>query len=466
MNYYEELGIRSDADEEEIRKAHRRLVKLMHPDQHRDATLKALAETQMRRLNSIVSTLLDPDERHEYDEQLRGAGGDPLNPVPQQSSWKAVPWWIASTLGAIILTVGTLWFFADRMGPSRHDKTPPPDVADIATNDTPSTVKVPVPPASTPAQPVKQGKPQEEIAAVQVPPPAQQVPNTVKSEAPKPEPVKPPPAKPVEVIKAPEVSKAVKPPVEPARKPVLPPPVVKETVKKPAVAHESTPPPALPHTPHTPPKVVAHQTPPVIKPVKPSVTTPPAAPSKVEVAKNPDIPRPYVPPATPPPAVAPPKETLVAAAPPPPPAPTPSPAPTAGDIPKPDHTPTPPVTNLSHDPLEGEWVYAPTEPEKRRPGLFPPEFIQLKLVKDPNGMRGEYSARYNVDKPVSPDVNFVLKATDQTAMKYVWTAANGAHGWMMIRDLDTDTMRLEWKDTSKHNGQQLTSGQATLVRKN
>jgi hypothetical protein len=51
-------------------------------------------------------------------------------------------------------------------------------------------------------------------------------------------------------------------------------------------------------------------------------------------------------------------------------------------------------------------------------------------------------------------------------MKYVWTAANGAHGWLMIRDLETDSMRLEWKDTSKHNGQQLTSGQATLVRKN
>ena len=45
MNYYEELGIRPDADEEEIRKAHRRLVKLMHPDQHRDQGMKQLAET-------------------------------------------------------------------------------------------------------------------------------------------------------------------------------------------------------------------------------------------------------------------------------------------------------------------------------------------------------------------------------------------------------------------------------------
>src|SRR5450432_735757 len=118
MNYYEELGIRPDADEEEIRKAHRRLVKLMHPDQHRDAGLKALAETQMRRLNSIVATLLDPEEREEYDDELRG-GSEAAKQGPQQSRWRAVPWWIASTLGTIILTVGTLWFFADRMGPSR-----------------------------------------------------------------------------------------------------------------------------------------------------------------------------------------------------------------------------------------------------------------------------------------------------------------------------------------------------------
>ncbi len=81
-------------------------------------------------------------------------------------------------------------------------------------------------------------------------------------------------------------------------------------------------------------------------------------------------------------------------------------------------------------------------------------------------MHGEYSAHYLVDKPVSPDVNFVVKATDPTAMKYIWTAPNGAHGWLMIVDLETDMMRLEWKDTGKHNGQQLTSGQATLVRKN
>ena len=81
-------------------------------------------------------------------------------------------------------------------------------------------------------------------------------------------------------------------------------------------------------------------------------------------------------------------------------------------------------------------------------------------------MKGEYSARYNVNRPVSPDVNFELVATDQSAMKYQWKGPNGAYGWLEIKDLETDTMRLVWKDTSKHGSDRLASGQATLVRKN
>jgi hypothetical protein len=122
----------------------------------------------------------------------------------------------------------------------------------------------------------------------------------------------------------------------------------------------------------------------------------------------------------------------------------------------------------SRDPLEGEWVYAPTEPEKHKPGLYPPDFIQLRLKKDTSGMRGEYSARYSItdNRPVSPNVSFVLKATDQKALRYTWTSADGSSGWLLIRSLEPDTMRLEWKATRFHGGPALTSGMATLVRKN
>jgi hypothetical protein len=83
-------------------------------------------------------------------------------------------------------------------------------------------------------------------------------------------------------------------------------------------------------------------------------------------------------------------------------------------------------------------------------------------------MRGEYTARYNVadNRPVSPDVNFVLKAVDTKSMRYVWTASDGSHGWFVIRALEPDTLRLEWKTTNNRGGPALTSGMATLVRKN
>jgi curved DNA-binding protein CbpA len=115
MNYYEELGIRPDADQEEIRKSHRRLVRLMHPDKHRDPAMKQLGEMQMRRLNSIVATLLDSERRREYDVQLRS--GFAAAPVGS-TAWHKMPWWIASTAGAVVLTVGAVWFGADHLGSS------------------------------------------------------------------------------------------------------------------------------------------------------------------------------------------------------------------------------------------------------------------------------------------------------------------------------------------------------------
>ena len=123
---------------------------------------------------------------------------------------------------------------------------------------------------------------------------------------------------------------------------------------------------------------------------------------------------------------------------------------------------------MPNDPLEGEWVYAPTEPEKGKPGFYPPEFIKLQLIKQADGMHGEYNARYSVAdrRPVSPEVSFALKSVDKDSRKYVWTAADGRHGTFEIRLLENDIMRLEWRTTGGRNGPALTSGMATLVRKN
>jgi hypothetical protein len=419
MNYYEELGIRPDADEEEIRKAHRRLVKLMHPDQHRDAGLKALAETQMRRLNSIVATLLDPEERQEYDEQLRGGGSDSAHAGSQKSNWQAVPWWIASTLGAIVLTVGTLWFFADRMGPATHP-APKVDISEDPLRTPPNVVK---PPVKIP-DPEPQQKPVEDTTLVQVHPTAPPTPSPESIPTAPPTPtqaaLKKPEAAPSQVTK-PNVAAATKLTPTSLPKPTLPEPTKSAVTAVPK--NVPTPPPAIQK-----PRTYQGQ---IVPPLP--------------VQKKGDI--------------------LIATN-----APNPANGEVyAGDIPRPEYTPPPPpkpLSRMKNDPLEGEWVYAPTSPEKPRAGIFPPEFIDLKLTKDSSGMKGEYSARYNVNRPVSPDVNFELVATDQSAMKYQWKGPNGAYGWLEIKDLETDTMRLVWKDTSKHGSDRLASGQATLVRKN
>jgi DnaJ-class molecular chaperone len=113
MTYYEELGIRADAESEEIRKAHRRLVKLMHPDRQRDPQMKRVAETQIRRLNTIVSTLLSPEQRGEYDAAL--SGRQEAHPRLGQA-WSGVPWWLVCVVIAGILSIGGVWLFVLHLG--------------------------------------------------------------------------------------------------------------------------------------------------------------------------------------------------------------------------------------------------------------------------------------------------------------------------------------------------------------
>jgi len=445
MNYYEELGIRPDADEEEIRKAHRRLVKLMHPDQHRDQGLKALAETQMRRLNSIVATLLDPEERQEYDEQLRGESEAAAH-GSRQSNWRAVPWWIASTLGAIVLTVLAVWLWADHMG-SRiggratvidssggvaQQPKDEPDVVRVPMGNgtSPETSKTPEQSAvdqesSTPKPPIQE-KPKQEVAGpVTFPPP----PAAKETVAP------PPPSKPVPPPVVANLPKS--PDVQP--KPVQSIPVQPKPVQtKPIQAAAKT--------------QIAHDTRPAVQ--MPAVTAPKIDGKKklgeIPLVAGVNVPRNQLDRRLQPPGA-------------------------TGVVPGDDYQPPVPKApeykaslDGMHDPLEGEWVYAPTEPEKRKPGLYPPEFIKLRLIKQSDGMHGVYNARYDVadKRPISPEVSFELKSVDKDSRKYVWTSADGRHGTFEIRMLETDIMRLEWRTTGGRSGPALTSGIATLVRKN
>lgn len=79
--HYEVLGIPPDASPGEVRRAHRQLAQVLHPDRHAGATPQeqALAERRMREVNAAWTALSDPLRRAEYDRSLRAARTGPTS---------------------------------------------------------------------------------------------------------------------------------------------------------------------------------------------------------------------------------------------------------------------------------------------------------------------------------------------------------------------------------------------------
>lgn len=71
-DYYALLGVREDATEEEIRRAHRKKLLEVHPDRHPGAESEEVA----KRLGEARQILLDPKARALYD--LRRRPGAPI----------------------------------------------------------------------------------------------------------------------------------------------------------------------------------------------------------------------------------------------------------------------------------------------------------------------------------------------------------------------------------------------------
>jgi hypothetical protein len=80
MNYYDELGVRQDASERDIRQAYRVLVRVLHPDVQTGDDLRLAAERQLNRLNEMLAVLTNAETRRAYDLEL-AQGSTPRGPV-------------------------------------------------------------------------------------------------------------------------------------------------------------------------------------------------------------------------------------------------------------------------------------------------------------------------------------------------------------------------------------------------
>ena len=73
-NYYEILGVSTDATEKEIKQAYRSLSLKYHPDRNQDdnSTMK------FQEIGEAYETLSDTDKRQQYDNELNGNSGNPF----------------------------------------------------------------------------------------------------------------------------------------------------------------------------------------------------------------------------------------------------------------------------------------------------------------------------------------------------------------------------------------------------
>lgn len=75
--HYQVLGITPAASTEEVRRAHRQLARVLHPDRlgAAGAAERRLAERRMREVNVAWTVLSDPRRRSDYDRELAAATG-------------------------------------------------------------------------------------------------------------------------------------------------------------------------------------------------------------------------------------------------------------------------------------------------------------------------------------------------------------------------------------------------------
>ncbi|CBY31778.1 unnamed protein product [Oikopleura dioica] len=76
MTYYDTLGVRKTASEQDIKRAYRRLALECHPDKNKGSLS---SERKFKEISEAYQVLSDEAKRREYDEEIRSAPGKRVN---------------------------------------------------------------------------------------------------------------------------------------------------------------------------------------------------------------------------------------------------------------------------------------------------------------------------------------------------------------------------------------------------
>ena len=111
MNHYQVLDVEPWATAEELRAAHRRAVRALHPDSRDAALPPAEADAALRLVNEAWEVLGDPARRDAYDEALERSGGR-----VDGEAWHDGPhgrrgfaWWIVVLAVLLVIFVFTAY---------------------------------------------------------------------------------------------------------------------------------------------------------------------------------------------------------------------------------------------------------------------------------------------------------------------------------------------------------------------